>query len=337
MQVKSTKKSRVVDAGATTVLYIGGSGRSGSTLLERLLGELDDVVTLGEVGHLWERGLRNDELCACGQPFSQCPFWHEVGERAFGGWSNVDPEWMLTLKDRVDRQRRMPQTSRRHVAPGMARDLEEYVDHYRRVYESAAAVAGRRIVVDSSKVAPTALALSHHSGIDLRLMHITRDSRGVAYSWLKAVSRPETSNRELMPQLTPTQSSLLWSSHNASIGLLRHRRVPVTRLRYEDLVAHPGPVVRRAFRELELLGDGELPLLGPTRIELGPTHSVAGNPMRFTIGTMDLRPDTEWKSRMKPNDRRLVTVLSHQSCSGSATCPDAGPRSRVGSAGEALR
>ena len=38
------------------VLYIGGWGRSGSTLLDRVLGQVPGVVSLGEVRELWQRG-----------------------------------------------------------------------------------------------------------------------------------------------------------------------------------------------------------------------------------------------------------------------------------------
>ena len=44
-------------AGAPRVLFIAGTGRSGSTLLERLLGQIPEVAPLGEVVHLWERGV----------------------------------------------------------------------------------------------------------------------------------------------------------------------------------------------------------------------------------------------------------------------------------------
>ncbi len=301
---------REVVEGSTVVLYVGGSGRSGSTLLERLLGELDDVVALGEVGHLWQRGLVNDELCACGQPFSACPFWREIGERAFDGWDNVDPEWVLTLKDRVDRQRRIPRTLARDPGPELARDLLEYAEYYRRVYDAAAAISGRQVVVDSSKVAPTALALSHDPRIDLRVAHIARDSRGVAYSWSKSVARPETSGTEYMPQLSPLSSSMLWSSHNVSIQALRYRGVPVVRIRYEDLVLDPGPIVAATYARLGLPGDARLPLLDRTSLELGPNHSIAGNPMRFVTGRTELRPDTEWHTRMDQRDRRIVTAAS---------------------------
>ena len=107
------------------VVFIGGFGRSGSTLLERMLGCLDGVVTLGEVGHLWQRGIVNDESCACGQPFSRCPFWSEVGQRAFGGWTSVDAARVLDLKDKVDRQRRMPSTVRRRLPESVAQQVSE--------------------------------------------------------------------------------------------------------------------------------------------------------------------------------------------------------------------
>ena len=48
------------------VLFLGGLGRSGTTLLERLLGQLSGVSPLGEVVHLWQRDLVDDERCGCG-------------------------------------------------------------------------------------------------------------------------------------------------------------------------------------------------------------------------------------------------------------------------------
>ena len=63
----------------------------GPRLLERALGELPGVLSIGETVHLWDRGLRDNELCGCGQPFSSCPFWRSVGDVAFGGWDTWTP------------------------------------------------------------------------------------------------------------------------------------------------------------------------------------------------------------------------------------------------------
>ena len=92
------------------LIYIGGYGRSGSTLLDRMLGQLDDVCAVGELRHIWERGLVEDQLCGCGTPFWQCPFWSLVLEEAFGSIENVEPRALLDLQRKVDRMRNIPAT-----------------------------------------------------------------------------------------------------------------------------------------------------------------------------------------------------------------------------------
>ena len=61
-------------ADATTVVYIAGSGRSGSTLLERMLGGLPGFVNAGEINDMFRRMARYDELCGCGRTFSAYNF-----------------------------------------------------------------------------------------------------------------------------------------------------------------------------------------------------------------------------------------------------------------------
>lgn len=292
------------------VLYVGGTSRSGSTLLECLTARLDGVVVLGEVTHLWRRGLLEDQLCACGQPFSRCPFWQQVGRTAFGGWERVDVEHVLRLADRVDRQRRLPVTGRRRPPRSVAAPAREYAGYYRRIYEAAATVAGAAVVVDSSKVPPTGMAVSHDPDLDLRVLHIVRDSRGVAYSWTKTVARPETATGEPMPRFGVRSSAVQWAAHNLEMELFRRRRVPMVRVRYEDLVDDAAAVLGDAWRALDLPGDGRLPMTGPRSIELRPTHSVAGNPMRFRLGVTELRPDLEWRRAMPASQRRVATAIT---------------------------
>lgn len=292
------------------VLFIGGTSRSGSTLLECLLARLDGVAVLGEVVHLWRRGIMANQLCACGEPFWSCPFWHDVGARAFGGWDHVDVDRVLDLGAQVDRQRRMVSTGRRHVSAKTSEPAQEYAAYYRAIYDAAREITGARVVVDSSKAPPTALCLSFDPTLDLRVMHIVRDSRGVAYSWKKSVARPETEGGEPMPRLGIATSTEQWLSHNLSVSLLAWRGVPVTRLRYENLVADAANTVGSAWRALDLPGPGELPMIDRTTIDLSPTHSVAGNPMRFSLGRTVLQPDEAWRSKMPAGDRVLVTAMT---------------------------
>ena len=87
---------------------VGGIGRSGSTLIERLIGQLPGVCPVGELVHLWERGITEGERCGCGQPFQQCPFWQQVGKVAFGGWDEVEVSRVTALRAQVDRNRFIP-------------------------------------------------------------------------------------------------------------------------------------------------------------------------------------------------------------------------------------
>ncbi len=91
-----------------TVLYIGGHGRSGSTILAQTLGQIPGFVNVGELWQVWYRGLRENERCGCGQPFYSCTFWRAVGEEAFGGWDNVDVDKMVALMPYLRRRRYTP-------------------------------------------------------------------------------------------------------------------------------------------------------------------------------------------------------------------------------------
>lgn len=292
-----------------TVVYIAGAGRSGSTLLERLLGAVPGVATLGEVVHLPARGLVEGERCACGQPLSHCPFWGPVGEEAFGGWAGVDGEGWRALQLRVDRNRHIP----RLVAPtgSLKDDLAEHADRLARLYRAAAHVAGASVLVDSSKHASTAFVLRHLPDVPVRLVHLVRDSRGVAYSWTKEVARPEAEDGTAMPTYSPSSAAGWWDAFNLLITAYRATGRDVLRLRYEDVLDDPAAALRAVLAPTGLpLEEGWDAFLTPEGARLDASHSVAGNPMRFRTGTIPLRHDDAWRRSLPGRDRRVVTALT---------------------------
>lgn len=52
---------------AVPILYVGGTGRTGSTVLDRMLGNVPGVFAAGELTWLWF-ALRSGGRCACGAP-----------------------------------------------------------------------------------------------------------------------------------------------------------------------------------------------------------------------------------------------------------------------------
>lgn len=291
------------------VVFIGGQGRSGSTLLERALGQIPDVVSVGETVHLWDRGLRDNELCGCGQPFSACPFWSEVGQLAFGGWAQFDADDAVDLRFSVDRNRYLPLLVKPSLSHSYQRRHQQYLDRLHRLYVAIAEVSGARTIVDSSKHASYALLLSRMPGIELRLLHVIRDSRAVAHAWTKTVARPEAGGIP-MPVYGPAKAAVLWDVQNVVIEQLR-RSHDYQRIRYEDFVRAPKDVLLDAAKFAGVEDDAAvLAMMEGNTLSLGPSHTVAGNPMRFVSGDVTIRSDETWQREMPAGRRRLVNALT---------------------------
>jgi Sulfotransferase family len=297
------------------VIYLGGMGRSGSTLAERLLGELPGVCVAGEVVHLWQRGLIDNERCGCGVEFGACEFWSAVAESAFGGWSAVDANRVAVLRAAVDRTRYIPLLARRSLPARSRSALAEYTSYYQRLYQAIAAVSGCPTVVDSSKHASLAFCLSHRAELDLRVIHVVRDSRAVAYSWTRHVQRPEASAGSLMTRYSPARAAQQWNLQNGALQLLARGQIPVLLVRYEDLVSGVRPTLRTIAEFGGLTADEPgLAFTGGAGqdqwAELGQAHSAAGNPMRFAYGRISIRPDDRWQTELPGAQRRAVTALT---------------------------
>ena len=299
-----------MSGGQVRVLYVGGLGRSGSTLIERLAGQLPGVSPVGELVHLWERGIAGDERCGCGEPFGRCPFWVKVGAAAFGGWDQVDVTRVAALRDRVDRNRFVPALARRELRPGRRRELAEYTSYYARLYAGIAEVSGGELVVDSSKHPSLAHCLRWQDALDLRVLHVVRDSRAVAYSWSRQVRRPDTDRESYMTRYSPAMAAGQWTGQNAAFHLLARTGVPVLRMRYEDFVAAPEKALVRLADFAGLPAPEGFPFLGAGWAHLDPAHSVSGNPMRFATGRIPVRQDERWRAGLPARQRRAVTALT---------------------------
>ena len=294
------------------VLLMVGAGRSGSTLLERVIGRLHGVGVLGETRYVWDRGVLENQRCGCGADFADCPFWTSVGERAFGGWSRETAREMVAWREGNDRAKRVPALIREYRSPGRVTGAREYADAYCRIYSGAAEVGGTEWVTDSSKHVSMPYAVGASDGVALKVLQLVRDPRGVAFSWQKSVVRPEIVDQvELMPTYSSAQVAATWVVHNSAIAPLGTLGVPRLRVRYEDFVTEPTSTVRAiaGFMELPVPND-LLSELDEGVVDLRPNHTVAGNPMRFRTGRLTLRRDDQWKRDLPARDRRLIGVLT---------------------------
>jgi hypothetical protein len=295
-----------------TVIYIAGSGRSGSTLLERVLGDMPGAVNVGELIDLPRRTAPRGELCGCGQTFADCPFWAGVGTRAFGGWQADRLAEIHRLQTRVARQRHLPRLLAMPLAGREFRDdVAAYGASYRALYQAIAGQAGARYVIDASKWPVQALALAR-AGLDIRVIHLVRDVRGVAHSLSKQdVARPQAVQAtDVMLSHVPVEAAARWVGMQSEAEMLRRCGLRVARMRYEDFVARPRLTVGAALADLGLSpGPLDLAHIGDGQVTLGSSHGLSGNPSRFRSGEITLRPDEAWRKRMPRRDRIVVTAV----------------------------
>jgi UDP-N-acetylglucosamine transferase subunit ALG13 len=290
------------------VLYIGGWGRSGSTLLDRLVGQLPGAFSVGEMRDIWLRGVLEDRRCGCGEPFSRCPFWSEVGERAFtGGWSRDRASDLHRLRMRFDRPWMTPLLA---LGPNPSHDLQRYVDTTARLYRAIAETSGASVIVDSTKIPSYAFLLHRIPSLDLRFVHLVRDSRGVVHSWQKSVDRPDATRRpDRMLRYGPVGAAGRYLLYNATADAIRRTSIPYLFARYEDLVADTRSELSRIATFAELPYE-DVDFLDGRSAMLGTSHTVDGNPMRFSRGALEIRTDDAWRREMSVRDRRTVAAVT---------------------------
>lgn len=301
------------------VVYIAGVGRSGSTLLERVLGGVPGWVNAGELNAIFSRVATQDQRCGCGRTFSTCPFWTAVGAEAFGGWASVT-ERVARLQPRLVRQRHVPRLAtglrggngERGSGATYGHELADYLDVHHRLYRAIAAVSGAEVVVDASKSTAQLFALRRDPDLDLRVLHLVRDSRGVAHSWSKAgIRKPQSTDGDTMGTYPPRRLAVLWAALQLECSLLGVLAPYAARVRYEDLVARPRPTLEAALVDLGLPAPASaLAHVGERSVDLAPSHGVAGSRSRFTAGRIELELDDAWRSALRPGARRVVTAVT---------------------------
>ncbi|HEX4751684.1 MAG TPA: hypothetical protein VH268_02210 [Solirubrobacterales bacterium] len=290
------------------VLFIGGYGRSGSTLLDRVLGQIPGFFSVGELRHVFQEGFVENRRCGCGDPFLECDFWRGVTARAFGDLDGRELERIAALKERVDRWWLAPLLGWGVGTPGRRRDVERYRQVMLRLYAAIAAESGASVLIDSSKDVSHGYALrGMERDLDLHVLHLVRDARAVAYSWQRRKFNPGSGSN--MDRHSLLRTSAEWSLINALTRLHRPTGARYATLHYGDFAADPCAAVERVLDFLDESGRPDL-ICDDRTIHLRANHTAAGNPNRFRQGSVEIVPDEEWREAMSPADQLLVGALT---------------------------
>jgi hypothetical protein len=295
------------------ILYILGGSRTGSTLVDNVLNEVDGFFSGGEIRFLWERILEG-RLCGCRERFEDCPVWSRALKSGFG----FPDRSRIDVGDVADWQRNSLRLVRTfqvlRAAHGRTRgsnSLRAFADVSQRLYRALTEVTGARVIVDSSKRASNAAVLGMLEDISPYYLHLVRDPRAVAYSRQRRKLNPDTPVPAYMDVSSVSNSAASWLAWNVTSQAVIRRQDPnrVMVLRYEDFAADPLGTTKRI---VELVDEDErdLPFVDATTVQLTGNHTVSGNPARYVDGVVPIREDDEWRSRMSKQQRIAVTLMT---------------------------
>ncbi|MCU1464308.1 MAG: sulfotransferase-like protein [Actinomycetia bacterium] len=296
------------------VLFLGGKGRSGGTLLANLMGQIPGFCNVGELNRLWDSGLVHNRRCGCGLPVQECPTWSAILDEADALLRGTPLAPLAKAHIDLDQSAvvRWPRLARLLRTRVDTRDrweaLERYTTATSAVYRSIAKVTGAKVVVDSSRLPFEPVALGLVPGVDLRIGHVVRDPRAVVFSWKRARVFTDRDTGEHLPRFGAAFSTTSWLARNVIVEMLRRRRPSIT-VSYDELARDPAKVLR----ELADLMDepaGDLRFLTSDAATLVPTHSVGGNPVRMISGAVVIEPDEEWRHEISVRDRWVSTALA---------------------------
>jgi hypothetical protein len=299
------------------LLYIAGETRSGTTLLDRILGQTPGLFSTGELAWLWNealgparpegasgevngRAISNYGNCGCASPIRECVVWRDIFKAAFGGLDQIDPAEMFQ-QQLAHRPRR---SLWRRLTTGKAKNAQgpnAYLERMERLYRAIQAVTGCEVIIESSKDPAHLMVLAQLPVLDLRVLHLMRDPRAVAYSFVR---------RPLGKSYGALGNAGRWNKHNLAIEVLgRWHRLSRLPVHYEELVEAPRATAQRILEFVESVAP--LPQFRSEReVELSANHTVYGNPNRFTIGPVPVRLDDEWRGKLRLRDQAAITVLT---------------------------
>lgn len=254
-----------------TIIYISGEGHSGTTLLDIILGSQKNAFSSGELAFLAQKGIKNKEYCACGNPVMDCKIWSQVIEE----WNKVR---ILDLDEYIQIQSEL--TSKKNIISSYfslknpSDKISSFLADTNRLYDVIFNVTDSEIIIDSSK-APGRLMILKKLDYQVQVVHLIRRFGDVLNSYQK--NTPKDLRKGVEHRIVPLSSAYVfpsWLIKNI-LTIFFSQGTSYTKIKYEGLVENPAKELASFSDENNFVN--KLKKRGPFYI----THLVAGNKLRM--------------------------------------------------------
>ena len=283
------------------ILYIAGFERSGSTIVNRILGQIEGFIACGELRDTWQNGLISNVSCTCGVKFRECETWQKIINQGFGDINQIDPQIIITQMKQIKAQVLLASEDK------IKSRFKEYLTYLEKLYLAIHHTTESKVIVDSSKSGWYGYVLKMIPQFKLYVVHIIRDPCGVCYSLQKHKLKKNPQSQ----WYNPVHASVSWDLKNLAVEyLLNSHNASYLRIRYEDFCVNPKLAIQSLLKFVQE-ETRELPFIDDFTVQMKKNHLLTGSPSsRSKIGTVKLQLDEQWKQEIKLTDKNLITSLT---------------------------
>jgi hypothetical protein len=268
------------------LIYIVSNGRSGSTLLEMLIGKHTQCMTVGEFQMLPIDFRNNIQPCGCGLSISNCEFWSKIykinksiiDNGSIDKFRDLSAGKVIRIKEIID------------ILLFRESDLKsqkKYGNENFKIFKNILKISNKdkKIkIIDSSKD-PYRLKWLIQSGyFNINILHIIKSPNAFVYSMIK-------NEKSAIKKIYKTaRMSVRWSLENLIIRTVSRtfaKKNRYYRVQYESLAKTPQVEMEKVFNFLKIENEN----ITENGFQF-KNHAISGNFMRFKSSKIKL--DQKW-------------------------------------------
>lgn len=302
------------------LIYIIGTGRSGSTLIDVILGNSQKIKSTGELYNVLG-ALQKNKKCSCSKEANDCTFWSEVNKLTGNLFQNSEAEEIKKTQHRIERSITAPlNILRNKIKPtGEFRLYKRFLHGF---YTIIFNISDKLIFVDSSKNPFRGYVLLNIFKENIYFIHLIRDGRGTMWSWMKtgkippfdiSIMKKKNGKKVKKPYYwwTPWIYALSWMIYNLISSFVIWRAGPKQsiRIQYEDFLRNPFVHINRIS---ELINEDLSDLVD--RFERKESfitdHLLTGNRLRMQKQIFVRLPDEKWKTNLIDEHKKIFWLVA---------------------------
>lgn len=261
------------------IIYILGSGHSGSTLIDLILGSHSAIESVGELNKIPEYiSIKNSRKCTCGNEISKCNYWQSILKK-------INNPLAYNIND-----------------------LENFDRSNYDLIENILDFSGKSVLVDSSKNSLRLEKLVCSKLFKITIVHLVRDGRAVGYSNKMKRKRIKDKNSSNNKKYNFYASVAKWNKENIKFynKFSNENDVKYLLIRYEDLVAYPRQTISDIISTFELSFEEEQLCFYKFQ-----HHNISGNRMRMS-NNLRIFFDNKYQENLSYSEWCISTLIAYQ-------------------------